>query len=121
MVMVLTTNADEAFTDDQSEDVVASSCRDNARVLTRKCLATGVVRPKAELIRFVLAPDHRSFVPDLTNRLPGRGLWVTACRAALETAVQKNLLTRAARTARRYSSPWSARTAPGSSTRSPPP
>jgi len=51
----------------------------------RKCIATGEVRPKAELIRFVVGPDDQ-LVPDLAGKLPGRGIWVTATRAALETA-----------------------------------
>lgn len=60
-------------------------------------MATGEVLPKAELIRFVLGPD-KTFVPDLAERLPGRGLWVKASRDALDTAVRKNFFTKAART-----------------------
>lgn len=62
----------------------------------RKCIVTGEVRPKSELIRFVVGPDQR-IVPDLAGKLPGRGIWVTANRAALETAVKKNHFTRAAK------------------------
>jgi len=62
----------------------------------RKCIATGDVRPKAELIRFVVGPDDTLF-PDLANKLPGRGIWVTATRDALETAVKKNHFLRAAK------------------------
>ena len=36
-------------------------------------------------------------VPDLEQRLPGRGLWVQADRAALDRAVAKGLFSRAAR------------------------
>ena len=43
----------------------------------RRCLVTGAVLPKADLIRFVVGPDD-SIVPDLAQNLPGRGLWVTA-------------------------------------------
>ena len=96
MVMVLTNAPDEVPLDDLSEDL-ASSGPALPRDPARKCLATGEVRPKAELIRFVLGPD-KAFVPDLAARLPGRGLWVSASRAALEIAIQKNLFTRAART-----------------------
>jgi uncharacterized protein len=62
---------------------------------SRRCLATGAMRPKDELIRFVIAPD-RSIVPDLAHNLPGRGLWVTAERDAIETAARKNLFAKAA-------------------------
>ena len=37
-------------------------------------------------------------VPDLGRKLPGRGLWVEASRASIETAVKKNGFTRAAKT-----------------------
>lgn len=35
-------------------------------------------------------------VPDVAEQLPGRGMWVTAERAPLERAVEKNLFSRAA-------------------------
>lgn len=63
---------------------------------TRRCLVTGAVRPKAELVRFVVAPDGR-IVPDIAERLPGRGLWLTARRDIVATAVAKRLFARAAR------------------------
>lgn len=62
----------------------------------RRCLATRAVRPKGALIRFVVGPDG-AVVPDPDGRLPGRGLWVSAERAALERAVAKRLFGRAAR------------------------
>lgn len=62
----------------------------------RRCLATRAVRPKASLIRFVVDPDG-VVTPDLDERLPGRGMWVSADRSALERAVDKRLFGRAAR------------------------
>jgi uncharacterized protein len=62
----------------------------------RRCIATGEVQPKHGLIRFVVGPDGQ-IVPDLSERLPGRGIWVSAERAALELAVKKNLFVRAAK------------------------
>lgn len=62
----------------------------------RKCIATGESQPKSGLIRFVLGPDGM-VVPDLLGRLPGRGIYVAATRAALDKAVSKNLFSRAAR------------------------
>jgi predicted RNA-binding protein YlxR (DUF448 family) len=50
------------------------------------------------MIRFVVGPEG-DVVPDLARRLPGRGLWVKADRAAVERAVAKNLFARAARNA----------------------
>ncbi|WP_422029912.1 RNA-binding protein [Roseovarius sp.] len=62
----------------------------------RKCIATGEVRPAEGMIRFVVGPDGQ-IVPDLLGKLPGRGIWVSAERAALEKAVAKNLFARAAK------------------------
>lgn len=62
----------------------------------RRCIATGESQPKAGLIRFVAAPDGQ-VVPDLLEKLPGRGIWVAADRAALEKAVQKKLFSRGAK------------------------
>ncbi len=64
---------------------------------TRRCIATGETQPRAGLIRFVLSPDG-IVTPDLSERLPGRGMWVSAQRNALETAIQKKLFSRAAKT-----------------------
>jgi len=62
----------------------------------RRCIVTGDVGPKVGLVRFVLGPDGMIY-PDLAEKLPGRGIWVTSERAVLEKAVAKGLFTRAAR------------------------
>lgn len=62
----------------------------------RRCIATGEVQPASGLIRFVVSPDGL-LVPDLGEKLPGRGIWVSSDRSALELAVKKKLFTRAAR------------------------
>lgn len=62
----------------------------------RKCIVTGASGPKAGLIRFVIGPDGM-VVPDVLGRLPGRGMYVSADRAALEKAAAKGLFARAAR------------------------
>src|ERR1700722_11826370 len=51
------------------------------------------VRPVSELIRFVVGPDGTA-VPDVKNKLPGRGLWVTATRQALDEAVKRKVFAR---------------------------
>ena len=63
----------------------------------RTCIATRTRRPASELIRFALAPDG-TVTPDLARKLPGRGVWVTATREAVECPhcgepTQPNLLT----------------------------
>ncbi|MFV1874377.1 MULTISPECIES: RNA-binding protein [Nioella] len=67
--------------------------RDDAE---RRCIATGETQPKAGLIRFVVGPDNVIF-PDVAERLPGRGIWVSADPAALALAVKKNLFARGAK------------------------
>ena len=53
----------------------------------RRCLVTGETGPKAGLVRFVLGPDG-VVVPDVTGKLPGRGMYVTASRPILEKAAR---------------------------------
>lgn len=59
----------------------------------RTCLATGEAAPKRELVRFVLGPDGQ-VVPDVLGKLPGRGVYVSADRDALNKAVSKELFSR---------------------------
>jgi predicted RNA-binding protein YlxR (DUF448 family) len=70
--------------------------KDRADGPERRCIATGEVQPKHGLIRFVVGPEGQ-VVPDLSEKLPGRGIWVAADRAALDLAVKKNLFARAAK------------------------
>ncbi|MFQ6773771.1 RNA-binding protein [Cereibacter sphaeroides] len=62
----------------------------------RRCLATGERGPKAGLVRFGLGPESQ-VVPDILGRLPGRGMYVSADRKAIEKAAAKGLFARAAR------------------------
>jgi len=54
----------------------------------RRCVVTGEVQPKAGLVRFVLSPEGVIF-PDLAEKLPGRGIWVTANRDLIAKAAAK--------------------------------
>jgi uncharacterized protein len=60
----------------------------------RCCALTRARRPKAELIRFVLGPD-RAVVPDLKEKLPGRGVWLTAAQDAVADAAKRSVFSRA--------------------------
>jgi len=62
----------------------------------RKCIVSGEIRPKAELIRFAVSPDG-VVVPDLAESLPGRGIWVAAQREVLAEAIAKGRFSRAAK------------------------
>ncbi len=56
----------------------------------RRCLVTGEMKPRAEMIRFVVGPES-AVVPDLSENLPGHGLWVTATFEAVCLAAKKNV------------------------------
>jgi predicted RNA-binding protein YlxR (DUF448 family) len=62
----------------------------------RRCIVTGESQPRAGLVRFALGPDGQ-LVPDVLGRLPGRGIYVMADRAAIEKAARKGLFARTAR------------------------
>lgn len=66
------------------------------RTQERRCIVTREILPKQALIRFVVSPDGQ-LVFDVTEKLPGRGLWVRADADTLNQAVTKNSFARAAR------------------------
>ncbi len=74
----------------------AGRVKDREAASERKCVVTGKVGRKSEMIRFVVGPDG-AIVPDLAGKLPGRGIWVMARRDALEQAVRKRAFARGAR------------------------
>lgn len=64
----------------------------------RQCALTRDRRPTAELMRFVLDPEGY-VVPDLRNRLPGRGVWLTARSDIVASAVAKKVFPRSFKSA----------------------
>ena len=77
----------------RSDDAVLDSGPRRAPGQERTCIVTREVKPVADMIRFVIGPDGDA-VPDLKRRLPGRGVWVTASRAAVTEAVKRRALGR---------------------------
>lgn len=63
----------------------------------RRCAVTRAQRSKDDLIRFVLGPDG-TVVPDLKEKLPGRGVWLTADRETVVQAVKRKTFSRALKT-----------------------
>jgi len=59
----------------------------------RTCALTRARLPKEELIRFVPSPEG-VIVPDLKERLPGRGVWVTAAQDVVAEAAKRNVFAR---------------------------
>ena len=62
----------------------------------RRCIATGEVRPREELLRFVVDAEGR-LTPDIAGRLPGRGIWLSPDRDSVKRARARKLFDRAAR------------------------
>lgn len=62
----------------------------------RRCIVTRRSLPRERLVRFVVAPDG-TVVPDLAERLPGRGVWVTAGRPEVSRAAGTGIFARAVR------------------------
>jgi len=60
-------------------------------VAERRCIITGVVAPRDQLIRLAISPDGM-IAPDVRARAPGRGAWIGVDRIALETAIAKGKL-----------------------------
>ena len=64
-----------------------------AAATERTCALTREVRPISELVRFVVGPAGDA-VPDIKRKLPGRGIWITATRAAITDATERNVFAR---------------------------
>ena len=60
----------------------------------RRCIVSHESDSEAHLIRFALSPDG-IVTPDVAAKLPGRGAWVRADRASIETAARKGAFARA--------------------------
>ncbi len=60
----------------------------------RHCALTRTFKPVDDMVRFVVGPGGHA-VPDVKRKLPGRGIWITASRAAIEEAIKRNVFTRA--------------------------
>ncbi len=58
----------------------------------RRCAVSGVSQSTENLIRFALGPD--GVVPDVSGRLPGRGVWVTCTYDQVLEATKKKLFAR---------------------------
>ncbi len=62
----------------------------------RKCIVTGNVQDKTNLLRFTILPDGQ-LIPDFKKKLPGIGIYVSANREILSVAVNKNLFSKASK------------------------
>ena len=63
--------------------------------IERKCILDGTVKPMSELLRFVELKNE--LLPDFNKKLPARGMYVTANRLSLTTAIEKKLFHKVSR------------------------
>ena len=59
----------------------------------RKCIITGEIADKCDLIRFVASPEGE-LIADTDNKLGGRGVWVSAVREIVDQAISGNRFSR---------------------------
>ncbi len=78
----------------QLEATESSGTRTAQGQSQRRCALTRAHRSKRDLIRFVLGPDG-AVVPDLKERLPGRGVWLTGARETIADAIKRRVFGRA--------------------------
>ena len=60
---------------------------------SRKCIASGEVKDKSSLLRFVVTPDNM-IVADVLEKLPGKGIWLGCSKDLLEKTLRDGLLAR---------------------------
>ncbi|KOY82716.1 YlxR family protein [Lysinibacillus sp. FSL H8-0500] len=63
----------------------------NRKVPLRKCVATGEMLPKKEMIRVVRSKEGEVSV-DVSGKKPGRGAYVSKSEEAVNIARKKNVL-----------------------------
>ncbi len=97
----LTHNDPNAFgSASEIEAEAAVLCEDSRgrlpKDVSRRDIASGQTVSTEGLIRFVVSPEGQ-LTPDISHKLPGRGLWIASERTALEMAIKKNIFARSAK------------------------
>lgn len=93
--------AGEEMQDDGSQEHEAdqgygTNRRHELGVKERRCIVSGETRPTSQMIRFVVGPEDEIY-PDLAEKLPGRGIWVSGQRHMVEQAVKRGLFAKSAK------------------------
>lgn len=63
------------------------------KVPMRKCIATGEMRPKKELVRIVRSKEGEVSI-DLTGKKSGRGAYLSKDKEAVQLAKKRNILSK---------------------------
>ena len=72
----------------QKNEIYQLDQHHKSRLTLRKCIVTGQSREPVKMIRFVLGP-FGEVVPDIEEKLPGKGMWVTSCYETISKTVEK--------------------------------
>lgn len=64
--------------------------------VVRRCITNGETLSTTLMLRFVVSPDGVIF-PDVSKKLPGRGIWVLNDRAGLASTIDRKLFSKAAK------------------------
>ena len=87
-----------AFVSASKDSAIVSKVNaDRANKALRTCSVTGQALTRHEMIRFVLSPDG-DVIADLAERLPGRGVWISAQRSVLLEARKRSAFQRGFKT-----------------------
>ena len=65
------------------------------RDVLRKCILSGEVKEKSDLLRFVAEGAH--LVPDFQKKLKGKGIYISNSKQMLQAAAEKHLFRKAAK------------------------
>ena len=60
----------------------------------KMCFLTKKIHNKYQMLRFVIGEDNTLYFDVSGRKLPGRGLWLSSCPSALNTAIQKNIFSK---------------------------
>lgn len=68
---------------ENTERTEQGTFKNEKRSNDRTCILSGETKPRAKMIRLVIGPDG-SLVPDVAEKLPGRGIWISTNRVMLD-------------------------------------
>ncbi len=63
----------------------------------KTCLVSRQAFPREEMLRFVVEEETATLYFDVSEKLPGRGLWIHADKGSLDQAVARKVFSKAAR------------------------
>ena len=62
---------------------------------SRMCISCKEMKPKSEMLRVVLMPDHSTYQVDESGKINGRGAYICNNDTCIQRAIKSKLLNRA--------------------------